>query len=207
MITVVDYGLGNIGSIVNALDKFGEVYAVSGDPQKLWLSDALIFPGDGAAGQAMENLEHRELIEPIKDFISSDRPFLGICLGMQILLTYSAEGNVACLNEVSGIVKKFSDGLKVPQIGWNEVELKSEKLKVKSLFNKIPNKSYFYFINSFYCEPTDKSIIAANTDYGDNFCSVFVKDNITGVQFHPEKSGKIGLQFLKNYINNINYLK
>ncbi len=204
MITVIDYGLGNIGSIVNALDKLGEIYTISGDPQNLWQSDALIFPGDGAASQAIKNLENRGLTAPIKKFILSGRPFLGICLGMQILLSFSEEGNVVCLDEVRGTVKKFSDGLKVPQIGWNEVEIKSEKLKVKSLFNKIPNKSFFYFINSFYCKPTDKSIIAANTCYGDNFCSVFIKDNITGVQFHPEKSGKIGFQFLKNYINNIN---
>jgi glutamine amidotransferase len=206
MIAVVDYGLGNIGSIINAMGKFGIKAIKTNNPQELFQADALIFPGDGAAGKAMKNLKEGKLIKPIRAFISSGRPFLGICLGMQILLSFSEEGNVQCLNIIKGKVKKFNAGLKVPQIGWNQVRLQSsefrvqnERKKIKNFFKNIPDGSYFYFINSFYCEPGDKSIVFAETEYGEKFCSVFIKNNITGVQFHPEKSGEIGLRLLKNF--------
>ncbi len=205
MITVIDYGLGNIGSIINAFNKIGINAVISCDPYEILRSDGLVFPGDGAAGQAMKNLTKEKLVDPIKYFISSGKPFLGICLGMQILLSLSEEGNIKCLGIIPGRVKKFNNGLKIPQIGWNQVKLINKNKKINNLFQNIPDKSYFYFINSFYCESNDKSIIAANTDYGNNFCSVIIKDNVTGVQFHPEKSGEKGIQFLKNYINNINY--
>lgn len=207
MITVIDYGLGNIGSILNALNKLGIKAVKTSKPDELFQAQALIFPGDGAAGQAMENLEKLGLIIPIKRYISSGKQFLGICLGMQILFTFSKEGSVECLNIIKGKVEKFKSYLKVPQIGWNQVMTQlsyntimgNVDMKRKKLFKDIPNGSYFYFINSYYCNPEDKSTVVAETEYGKKFCSVFIKNNIIGVQFHPEKSGEIGLLMLKNF--------
>ena len=205
---IVDYGLGNTGSILNAFKKIGADASVSGDAEEISNTDGVIFPGDGAAGQAMKNLKNRKLIEPLKDYISGGRPFLGICLGMQILLTESQEGNTECLDIIQGKVRKFNKKHKIPQIGWNKVEiqdsgykLQTEKAIRENLFRNIKDSSYFYFINSYYCDPLDRSIILATTDYGEEFCSVFIKENIVGVQFHPEKSGSAGYQFLKNWIN------
>lgn len=202
MIAVLDYGLGNVGSLLNAFERLGIQAVKTADPELLSNADGLVFPGDGAAGQAMENLKKRKLLYPLKDFIKSGKPFLGICLGMQILLTFSEEGNTKCLNIIPGQVKKFNNGLKVPQIGWNNIRVKGQRSNVKRLFEGIPDKSYFYFINSYYCEPEDKNIIAGTTGYGGDFCSVFIEKNICGVQFHPEKSGKSGFQLLLNYFQN-----
>lgn len=200
MIAILDYGLGNVGSLLNAFEKLGIQAMKTADPVFLYKADGLVFPGDGAAGQAMENLEKRKLIYPLKDFIKSGKPFLGICLGMQILLTLSEEGNTKCLNIIPGQVKKFNNGLKIPQIGWNNVSIKQYNNKtMKQLFFDIPDKSYFYFINSYYCDPKDKKIIVGTTEYGSNFCSVFMKSNMIGMQFHPERSGDTGLRLLRNF--------
>jgi len=199
MIAVVDYGLGNIGSITNALSKIRIKAKLADCPEDIKSCSAVIFPGDGAAGWAMENLKKRELIRPLKDHIFSGKPFLGICLGMQVLFSFSEEGNVNCLDIIKGDVIKFTGELKIPQIGWNKVQVKSQKAKVKRLFENVPDNSFFYFINSYYCRPADKKIIIAESEYGQKFCSIFLKDNIVGVQFHPEKSGKIGLILLKNF--------
>jgi glutamine amidotransferase len=204
MIAVLDYGLGNVGSLLNAFEKLGIAAIKTANPELLINADGLIFPGDGAAGAAMENLEKRKLINPLINFIKSGKPFLGICLGMQILLTSSAEGNTKCLNIIPGQVKKFNNGLKIPQIGWNQIRIKNKELGIKNkLFRNISDKSYFYFINSYYCVPDDKEIITGITDYGEDFCSIFLKNNICGVQFHPEKSGRSGFQLLLNYFQNI----
>ncbi len=200
MIVVVDYGLGNIGSIINAMEKLGVPAEISSDKDVIKRASGLVFPGDGAAGQAMRNLVVRKLVGPITDSISSGKPFLGICLGMQILLTESEEGNIKCLDIIKGKVKKYNTGIKTPQIGWNRMELMSnESRMMNKLFNDISEDSYFYFINSYYCEPADKTIIMATTDYYGEFCSIFVKENILGVQFHPEKSADAGFQLLKNW--------
>lgn len=204
MIAVLDYGLGNIGSILNALAKLGVKAMIAKDPEEIFKSEALIFPGDGAAGQAMENLEKLKLMETIKEFIKSGKPFLGICLGMQILMDFSEEGRVKCLGIIKGDVRRFNNNLKVPQIGWNQLTIKqSNNETMKTLFINIPDGSNFYFINSYYCDPEDKSLITGTTEYGKEFCSMFVKENITGVQFHPEKSGEVGLKLLKNYFDNL----
>lgn len=204
MIAVVDYDLGNTGSILNVLEKLGLKAIKTNREDEISKAKALIFPGDGSANQGMANLERRKLIGPIKQFIDSGRPFLGICLGMQILLDFSEEGNTKCLGIIRGKVKKFNSGLKVPQIGWNQVRIQNSELRIQNkkvnIFKDIPNSSYFYFINSYYCDPADKTIVAAMTDYEEDFCSVFVKENIIGVQFHPEKSGEVGLKLLSNII-------
>ncbi len=201
MIVIIDYGLGNLGSVKNALDKLGVDSMISREVKDIEKADGLILPGVGSAKQGMENLKKRKLAIILISEMKKGKPFLGICLGMQLLFSESEEGNVKCLNVINGKVKKFNSELKVPQIGWNEVRVKSEKLRVKNLFKNIPNKSSFYFVNSYYCQPNDKSLIAAETEYGINYCSVLTKNNITATQFHPEKSGQAGRQLIKNWIN------
>ncbi len=194
MITVIDYGLGNLASVANALKKLEIPYQISGDLEVLKNSKVLILPGVGAADQGMQNLKKRGIDRVIIEQVKTGKPILGICLGMQLLFTLSEEGNVDCLGLVNGFVKKFNTSLKVPQIGWNQVESKNNSILLKGI-----NNSYFYFVNSYYCKPEDESSIKGVTDYEVQFCSVIEKNNLYGVQFHPEKSGDVGLQLLNNF--------
>ena len=205
-ITIIDYGLGNLASVANALARLKIPYEISSNPSVIKKADGLILPGDGAAGQAMENLKKNGLDVSIKTAIANGTPFLGICIGMQILLSYSEENETQCLDIVAGKVKRLQTKLKIPEIGWNQVEIQNSNSKTqkynskfKSILKDIPDQNYFYFINSFVCVPDDKSIVAGVTEYGETFCSIFEKENIFGVQFHPEKSGDAGLQMLKNF--------
>jgi glutamine amidotransferase len=193
-ITVIDYGLGNLASVAGALKKLVIPYEVSGDINRLKNATALILPGVGAAGRGMENLKKRGIDQIIIEQAKKGTPILGICLGMQLLLTSSEEGNVDCLGLIEGKVKKFDTSLKVPQIGWNQVETNNS-----ILLKGIKNNSYFYFVNSYYCAPDDENITRGITDYDSKFCSVLEKNNLYGVQFHPEKSGDVGLKLLKNF--------
>ena len=202
MIVVIDYDIGNTGSVVNALNKLGLSNKISGDPTMLRKAKALILPGVGNARQGMENLKKRGLDKVIIKEIKKGKPLLGICLGMQLLFERSEEGNVACLGVYRGIVKKFRKEKKIPQIGWNSVKINDANIEAKKLLNRIPDKSYFYFVNSFYCLPEDKSIIAGESNYGELFASIVIKEKVVGVQFHPEKSGKIGFTLLKDFIKN-----
>lgn len=203
MIVIIDYGIGNLGSVANALTKLGIPNQVSSNSSVIKKAKALILPGVGAAGQGMQNLKKLNLDKLVTEEIKKGKPFLGICLGMQLLLEQSEEGNVKCLGIIRGVVKKFKKKRKVPQIGWNDIKLKvkSEKSKVNGLFRNIPDKSYFYFVNSYYCEPVNESIVVGESEYGERFASIAVKDNIVATQFHPEKSGELGLRFLKNLFN------
>lgn len=200
MIIIIDYGLGNLGSVKNTLDRLEINSVISGDPSVLEKAKALILPGVGAAGAGMNNLKRRKLIEVITDKIQKGTMFIGICLGMQLLFEQSEEGNVKCLGLIKGTVKKFTGKLKIPQIGWNQVKI--QKSKYKNILIGIPDKSYFYFVNSYYCVPTDKSIIAGESYYGERFASILVKNNIVATQFHPEKSADNGSILLKNIIRN-----
>lgn len=211
MIAIINYGLGNLGSVKNTLDRLGAPSVITDDKRVMNKSSAIILPGVGSALQGMKNLNDRKLIQVLVDEIKKGKPFLGICLGMQLLFSKSEEGNVKCLNIIDGRVRQFDrNKVKVPQIGWNKIKIKNSKVKsqklkskIKSIFNKIPDKSNFYFVNSYYCEPTDKSLIAGETEYGVNFCSILVEKNIIATQFHPEKSGLVGQQFIKNWIKKI----
>ena len=210
MIVIIDYGLGNLGSVKNTLDKLGIDSMISKSKNEIRNSNAIILPGVGSAGQGMENLKKNNLDIVLVDEIKNGKPFLGICLGMQLLFSKSEEGNTGCLNIIKGSVKKFNSGLKVPQIGWNGIEYQrsniknqNDKSKIKNLFNDISDKSSFYFVNSYYCQPDDESVVVAETEYGINFCSVLIKNNVTATQFHPEKSGPVGQQLIKNWINQI----
>jgi glutamine amidotransferase len=194
IITVIDYGLGNLASIANALKKLRIPYEISDDIERFKNAKALILPGVGAAGQGMKNLKERGINKIIIEQAKKGIPILGICLGMQLLLTSSEEGNVDCLGLIEGETKKFNINLKVPQIGWNQV-----KTKNSMLLKGIENNSHFYFVNSYYCDPRDENIIKGITEYDLKFCSILEKDNLYGVQFHPEKSGDVGLKLLKNF--------
>mgnify|MGYP003394575393 CR=1 FL=1 len=197
MIVVIDYGLGNLASVTNALNKLGIRSQISSNPSVIKKAKALILPGVGAAGQGMKNLKKLRLDKVIIGEIKKGKPFLGICLGMQLLFEKSEEGNVKCLNILKGTVKKFKKMKKIPQIGWNQVDV----IKKTEFLNGVDN-NYFYFVNSFYCLPKDKKVIAGVTNYGERFASVVQKDNVIGVQFHPEKSGKVGFRLLKNFVEN-----
>lgn len=199
MIVIIDYGLGNLASVSNALDRLGIANRISGDQDKIRKASSLILPGVGAAGKGMKNLEKRRLDTIIIDEINKGKPILGICLGMQLLFESSEEGNIKCLGILKGKVIKFRRERKVPEIGWNEIKIKNQKSKIKNIFKNIQNKSYFYFVNSYYCSPDDNSIIAAETKYGEVFPSVIIRNNVVATQFHPEKSGKTGMQFLINW--------
>ncbi len=198
MIVVIDYGIGNLASIMNALNRLKIPGLISRDISMIKKADSLILPGVGAAGEGMRNLKRSCLDKVVIEEISRGKKFLGICLGMQLLFEKSEEGDVSCLGILKGKVKKFKKEKKVPQIGWNKVKYQKSNIKYQ-IFDVIPDKSYFYFVNSYYCTPEDKSIIAGETEYGEKFTSLVVKDNITATQFHPEKSGKVGMQFLKNW--------
>ena len=207
MIVIIDYGLGNLGSVKNTLDKLGIDSMISKSKNEIRNSNAIILPGVGSAGQGMENLKKNNLDIVLVDEIKNGKPFLGICLGMQLLFSKSEEGNTGCLNIIKGSVKKFNSGLKVPQIGWNGIEYQrsniknqNDKSKIKNLFNDISDKSSFYFVNSYYCQPDDESIVAAKTEYGIKYCSVLIKKNIIATQFHPEKSGPTGRQLITNWL-------
>ncbi len=195
MIVIIDYGLGNLASITNALNKLEIKNRISGSPTVIKKAKALILPGGGAAGEGMRNLKRLGLDKIILQEIKKGKPLLGICHGMQLLFEKSEEGKVKCLGIFKGSVKKFKKMKKIPQIGWNNVIFTGKQ----ELFQNVPDKSYFYFVNSYYCLPEDKNIIAGVTDYGEKFASIIIKGSIVGMQFHPEKSGDIGLQLLKNF--------
>lgn len=185
MITIIDYGVGNIGSVGNMLKKLGYQYQISDKKENLLCSSLLILPGVGAAGEGMRNLKERDLVDVIKKKIQDGTPFLGFCLGMQLLFEESEEGNTLCLGVLKGKVKRFKNVRKIPQIGWNKVE---------------PNGNYFYFVNSYYCEPIDVSIVTGRTVYGEEFASIIETRNILATQFHPEKSSTAGFALLQKFM-------
>lgn len=196
MIAIVDYGAGNAVNVRNAMAKLEADAIISDNPATWENSDAIIFPGVGSFGAALNNLG--EKAEKLRSMLNEGKPFLGICLGMQLLMDESEESpGIAGLGIVRGIVRRFDSSLPVPQIGWNKIEqLNSPLFNGMAEFNA-------YFVNSYYCDPTDNSWIGGTTDYGVRFASVFWKKNIFATQFHPEKSGEKGLQLLENFINEV----
>lgn len=205
MIGIIDYNSGNIKSVTNALERIGQKFVVVRSPEEFDECDKLIFPGVGAADFAMKSLKDFGFIEPILAF---KKPFLGICLGMQLLAGFSEEGNVEGLKIVPDskvlrfdadmLVGETNRGLKVPQTGWNRVNFGKTFAKSFALFEGIESGEYFYFVNSYYLNCPGK-YVSGRTDYGVNFISVVKKDNFYGVQFHPEKSGEAGQKLLLNF--------
>mgnify|MGYP003992239867 CR=1 FL=1 len=198
MIQIIDYGAGNIKSVQNALKKLGIESKIISSVEELRTDCKTIFPGVGAAGNAMSELEKRGFAQTIPQI---QAPFLGICLGMQLLMESSEENETECLGIIKGKVRKFQNKpptlIKIPQIGWNKVSTKS----AEPLFKDIPDQSYFYFVNSYYVSPDSDQVSTqiGETAYGINFASAINKENFYGVQFHPEKSGEIGLKLLNNF--------
>ena len=201
-IVVIDYGMGNLASVYNALKFLGADAKISGSASDIEKADKLVLPGVGAFPDAILGLGKRALIEPIKRSLSSGKAYLGICLGLQVLFQTSEEGNARGLGIFKGRVKRFQekDGIKVPHIGWNSIKIKNQKAKSR-IVEGIENNSYFYFDHSYCAEPETKDIVAATTDYGRDFASFVCKDNIFAVQFHPERSQGLGLKFLENFVN------
>ena len=195
-IVVIDYQSGNLRSVAKALETAGAVATVTGDPALVEDADALILPGVGSGPAAMHSLQQRGLVEPLRRFADSGRPFLGVCLGLQLLMDRTDEGDAPCLGIVPGGVKKLPAGLKVPHMGWNSVKLSQQH----RLFKDIPQDSHFYFVHSYYALPEDNAAVAGITDYGLAFCSVYARGNLVATQFHPEKSGTIGLNIYRNFV-------
>ena len=190
---IVDYNAGNLKSIANMLKYLDEDFLITSNPKDIKSAKRIIFPGQGHFKQAIENLDKKNLIEPIKDVVLSGTPFLGICLGLQILFEKSEEApNCEGLSILKGEVKKFTTG-KVPQIGWNKIQTTTN--------NDFLEDDFFYFVNSYYVEPKDRNVISSITNYNIDFCSSIQKENVTAVQFHPEKSSEAGMKFFKLWIS------
>jgi len=199
MISIIDYGSGNIRSVYNAFRHIGCRVKVCDSAKELKNADKIVLPGVGVSREAMKRLRDGGFIEPLLENIAKGVPFLGICLGLQLLLSRSFEfGKNACLNLIPGEVKRFpiSGGLKVPQIGWNTVKFTGEACP---LFKGARDESYFYFVHSFFCDVKDAVFKVGETKYGIRYTSAVWKDNIFAVQFHPERSQKNGLKILKNF--------
>ena len=199
MIAVIDYGTGNLGSVSNAIESLGGKAKVTQNPSDLRKADKIILPGVGAFRDSMKSLAALDLAGPLKEEIKSGKLYLGICLGLELLFEKSEEGGSSSgLGILKGDVVRFSGaGLKVPHIGWNQVEIKK---KACPLFKGIDDASFFYFVHSYYVRPVDPAIIAAVTGYGAEFTSMVWEKNIYAVQFHPEKSQQAGLKFLRNFM-------
>ena len=206
MIAIVDYKMGNLASVRKALEYMHRECVITGDPALIAGADALILPGVGAYAPAMEALKERGLDVAVKEFAATGKPMLGICLGMQLMLSESeegagADGNIKGLGIIPGSVKKFpsdktiDQGLKVPQMGWNRLtDVKGSLLR---------DGDYVYFVHSFYCDPEDEADAAAYTEYGIKYVCALERENIFATQFHPEKSGEAGLQILERFARRI----
>ncbi len=204
-IVVVDYGMGNLRSVAKAIEHVATQQSViiSSDATEIANAERVVFPGQGAARDCMRELEERNLTQVVLN-AAKEKPFLGICMGMQVLLQHSEENNgIDCLNLYAGNVRLFDknlkteqdEKLKIPHMGWNGVD----QVVDHPLWHNIKNHSRFYFVHSYYMDPTDKSLVAATSNYGNEFVSAIAKDNVFAVQFHPEKSAQDGLQLLQNF--------
>ncbi len=196
MIAIVDYGMGNLRSVKKGFEKVGATAEIVQSPRDLANAAGIVLPGVGAFGQAMDNLRAAGWVEPLRQACAEGVPFIGICLGMQLLFDSSEEmGRHDGLGILEGDVKRIEGELKVPQMGWNQIHLK----KPSPLLRGVADGSYAFFVHSFYCAPKDPSIVLATTDYGIEFASVVRRGNIFGAQFHPEKSQAVGIKMLDNF--------
>ena len=202
MVAIIDYKAGNITSVARALENIGQKYAITDDERKLKDASHIIFPGVGAAGEAMAYLRKKKLDNALKNCFSSGKPILGICLGTQIVMEHSEENDAECIGLITGSTRRFPERLtsggeilKIPHMGWNSVNFKREH----TVFAKINPEAEFYFVHSYYPAPSDMNVVLGTTDYGITFCSVLAFKNLVAMQFHPEKSGRPGLQILQNF--------
>jgi glutamine amidotransferase len=197
MIAIIDYGTSNLRSVTNAITRLGYQPVVTSQADDIIRATAVILPGVGAAPDTMANLRALGLVEPIRKRITEGLPFFGVCVGLQVLLTDTEEGGrYPCLDIIPGRVKKLPGGLKIPHMGWNQVK----QISHHPLFRDIPQAANFYFVHSYYAEPVDHSLIIGETTYGKPFASVIALGNLVATQFHPEKSGELGLKIYDNFI-------
>ncbi len=194
MIAIIDYGMGNLRSIHNALTKVGGDPVIVSDSRDLPGADGVVIPGVGSFGDAMHNLT--PFADRLFDSVDSGTPLLGICIGMQVLFDRSEESDSAGFGLLKGDVVRLPEGVKIPQMGWNELTIHRDT----DLLAGIDDGDFFYFVHSYYCVPEDSGIIAATTDYGVDLACVVSKENVHAVQFHPEKSSKKGLRLLENFV-------
>jgi glutamine amidotransferase len=204
LIAVIDYGVGNLGSVEKAFKFIGSDVVVTSDEQIILNADAVVLPGVGAFADAMESLKNAGLVDTVKKAVKSNKPFLGICLGMQLLFDYSEEGGekVKGLGIFKGAIKQLpvNMGLKVPHMGWNSIKTKADC----PLFRNLPPEMFVYFVHSYYLETDDREIVIASTNYGIDFDVAVGRDKVFATQFHPEKSGEIGLDILRNFVGQMN---
>ncbi len=197
MIAIVDYGAGNLRSVFNAISRLGYQPKITSTPDDVLAARAVILPGVGAAADTVASLKRLGLARPLRQFIAEGRPFLGICIGLQVLFTGTEEGGWhRCLGIINGTVQKLPPGLKIPHMGWNQVRQKV----AHPFFAGVPDNANFYFVHSYYADPNDASLVAGETDYGITIPSVVARGNLIATQFHPEKSGDIGLRLYDNFI-------
>ena len=202
MIAIIDYGMGNLRSVQKGFEAVGAKAIVTSDSNKILYARSVVLPGVGAFKACMDNLKKFDLIDTVKQSVQSGKPFLGVCLGLQLLFSQAEEfGSVSGLGILKGKVVGFKDApnsgdpLKIPHMGWNNVEVKPSH----PLFDSVPNQSYFYFVHSYYVVPEDRATVATTTNYGIEFVSGIHHENIHAFQFHPEKSQQLGLTVLKNF--------
>ncbi len=196
MIAIIDYGMGNLKSVINAFEKLHADAVITRDKKVIEDAKAIVLPGVGAFGKCIENLEKFDLLDLIKDQIMNDKLYLGICLGMQILFESSEEApGVKGMGFVKGTVPKFTAELKVPHMGWNSIE----RVRGSEVLDGIRDGEFFYFVHSYYCRP-EEGVIATTTPYGIDFASSIAKNRVFACQFHPEKSQQVGLKLLENFL-------
>jgi len=196
-VVIIDYGAGNLRSVANAVAKLDYQPVVTADPDKVLTAPAVMLPGVGAAADTMRSLKKLGMDEVIRQLVREKRHLFAICIGMQILLSETEEGGRhSCLGLIPGTVRKLPPGLKVPHMGWNQVRQKLSH----PIFSGIPDDTNFYFVHSYFPDPTDTTVVAGTTDYGVSFCSALIKDNLVATQFHPEKSGEYGLKMYANFL-------
>jgi glutamine amidotransferase len=201
LIAVIDYGMGNLHSVTKALERLGYEAQVVTEPQQLVDATAVILPGVGAFGDAMQNLRQQNFVPAIYEYVKTGKPFLGICLGMQLLFDSSEEmGSHQGLGLIHGSVVRFQGDYKVPQMGWNELQLHNDQHFLFAGLNELTNKSYYvYFVHSYHALADNHQHVLATTDYYGQVTAIVAKDNVMGMQFHPEKSSEIGLKLLENF--------
>ena len=201
MIHIIDYGMGNLRSVAKEFEKVEAEACICSDPAELASAEKIVLPGVGAFRDAIAHLNDQGFTQPLLDYIASGRPFLGICLGLQLLFDKSYEdGEYDGLGVIPGDVVKFkeSPGLKIPHMGWNQL---TDRRDENPLFVGIPDDAWFYFVHSYHVVPTEEAVVAARTGHGDDVVAAIRRDNMFAVQFHPEKSQQNGLQILKNFAN------
>ena len=196
LVLVIDYGASNLRSVQKAFAKLGHDARVSSNPADLRTANALVLPGQGAAPPTMKGLKDRSLLNPILNEIANGKPFFGVCMGLQVLFDFSAEGQQDCLGVLPGDVRRLPNTVKQPHIGWNQVA----QSRPSPLFEGIVDYSYFYFVHSYHPVPRDPGLTLATTEYGRTFCCAAARDNVVATLFHPEKSGTLGLKMYENFM-------